>query len=329
MIRSRTLLLTLAIVPSLAACSGHASDQDASAAAVMPAARPAAPDAAELLAREVEAAEAFNKGDGRYFETLLSDTFVMQVDGHRVSKADLVRIVDGFTCDATPGWTFSRPQMLRISDDTHVLSYVSDMAGTCTMDGETNAILTPSRVSTVLVRNGDAWQVAFQGQNQIVDPSAPPATPAKKAPAKDTTPGAEVTGASAPPPAAPPADALTAALMAAETRVWDAWKDKDAGRITALTANDIGFVDLFGTFSATKAETLKSWTGPACNVTGYTLSNGVGTSISTGVAILTLIGSATGKCGNVDIAGQKIRVNTVYVKEGDAWKWAFGFNSPM
>lgn len=328
MIRSRKLLLTLAIVPCLAACSGYASNQDASAAAVAPAAAAAPPNTAKLLAREIEAAEAFNKGDGHFFEALLSDRFVMQVDGNRVSKTDLIRIVNGFTCDAKPGWTFSQPQMLRINNDTYVLSYVSDMAGTCTMDGATTDILTPSRVSTVLVRAGDSWQVAFQGQNQIVDPSAPQTTPSKQAPTKDATPGADVSNAAPPPPATQTTDPITTALMAAETRVWDAWKDKDASKITALTANEISFVDLFGNFSATKADILTSWTGSTCNVTGFTLTNGVGTPISPDIGIVTLTGSVTGKCGSLDISGQKIRVNTVYVKDGDDWKWAFGFNSP-
>ena len=30
----------------------------------------------------------------------------------------------------------------------------------------------------------------------------------------------------------------------------------------------------------------------------------------------------------VNISGQEIYATTVYVKDGDAWKWAFGFNSP-
>ena len=35
-----------------------------------------------------------------------------------------------------------------------------------------------------------------------------------------------------------------------------------------------------------------------------------------------------GTCGEQDIGGQAIHATTVYVKDGDAWRWAFGFNSP-
>jgi hypothetical protein len=39
-----------------------------------------------------------------------------------------------------------------------------------------------------------------------------------------------------------------------------------------------------------------------------------------------VVGSVDGNCG-----GQKpplVYGTSVYVKDGDAWKWAFGFNSP-
>lgn len=57
-------------------------------------------------------------------------------------------------------------------------------------------------------------------------------------------------------------------------------------------------------------------------------SHGVGTSISPNVAILTVTGTVEGTCVAQDISGMEIYATTVYVRHGDAWKWAFGFNSP-
>jgi len=60
----------------------------------------------------------------------------------------------------------------------------------------------------------------------------------------------------------------------------------------------------------------------------FTLTNGVGTSVSPTVGVLTLTGTVVGTCGGQDISGQRTYGNSVYVKDGGAWKWAFGFNSP-
>ncbi len=70
------------------------------------------------------------------------------------------------------------------------------------------------------------------------------------------------------------------------------------------------------------------WTGTTCQVTSVNLTDGVGTLVSPAVGILTLTGTVHGTCGGQDISGQKIHANTVYRKDGDGWKWVFGFNSP-
>ena len=75
-----------------------------------------------------------------------------------------------------------------------------------------------------------------------------------------------------------------------------------------------------------RADAVKDWTGSICEVKSFSLTNGVGTLLSPTVGILTLTGSVDGECG-----GQKpplVYGTSVYVKEADMWKWAFGFNSP-
>lgn len=286
----------------------------------------AAPTASALLSLDKQAARAYVNGDAAFFKGFLSNQFVMQQGGTRISKSDLIRMISGVRCAVRKGWAFTHPRMLKLSDDAYVLSYVSDMQGSCTADGKTEAMPSPIRAATVWVRDGARWRVAFHGTNLIVNPAAPSAgneqtVPAKSDPAATSanTDAASVASAT---------DPITDALMQAENAVWGAWMHKDAPKIGVLTARHIAFVDLFGTYTGNKAATTKAWTSALCEVSGFSLTHGIGTLIAPKVAILTLTGTVDGSCGGKDIRGQKVYGNSVYVKQGNAWKWAFGFNSP-
>lgn len=311
-LHSRYSRLILAAAVVLAAC-GPAKDSNAA----KPGAAAATADV--LLALDTQASEAYVKGNGKFFETILSDKMVMQQGGSRLSKTDVVKMISGIKCAVKGGWTLSKPQLLKIDDNTYVLSYESNIQGSCTTDGQTERMPSPVRAATVWVRHDGKWQAAFHGENLIIDPTIPP---------ENGKPAAIMKTAAAPAPAKSTADPITNALMKAENSLWDAWKTKDAKRIEGQTAKDIAFVDIFGNYSASKAAAIKVWTGPACEVSSFSLTNGVGTTVSPKVAILTLTGTVNGTCGGKDISGQKIYGNTVYVKVGNAWKWVFGFNSP-
>ena len=317
------LVLVAAAAITFAACgapAGNAPAKNSNANAAKPTA--AAPTADALLALDKQANEAFIKGDGKFFEGILSDKMVMIGGGQRMSKAAVVKMVGGTKCEIKEGWALTEPQVAKIDADTYVLSYKSNMEGTCTTDGKTEKQPSPIRAATVWVRNGDKWQAVFHGENLIIDPKAPPATPAKPADKKDDKAATDAK------PAAPVADPTTDAMMAVEKSVWEAWKVKDAKQIEDLTAKDITFVNIFGTYFANKADAIKDWTGATCDAKSFSLTDGVGTSVSPTVGILTLTGSVVGTCGGKDISGQKIYGTSVYVKVGDAWKWVFGFNSP-
>ncbi len=309
---SRHLPLVLAAAVASAACAGSA----------------AAPTAGALLALDKQAHEAYIKGDGKFFESLLSDKLVMRADGARLSKTDAVRMISAVKCEVREGWSLTQPQMLRIDHDTYVLSYKTTREGSCTADGKTAKLPSPVRAATVWVRSGDEWQAVFRGENLIVDPAAPQATDKQEEPKQAGKAAANANVAGAPAPAIPTADPSTSALMAAERSIWEAWRTHDARKIEDLTAEEIAFVNIFGTSFANKVATMKDWTSTACDVTSFTLTDGVGTSVSATVGILTLVGSVDGACGGQDISGLRIYGTSVYVKKGDAWKWVFGFNSP-
>ena len=186
----------------------------------------------------------------------------------------------------------------------------------------------PVRASTLWDRYGETWQAAFHGEYPIIDPANPPATAKNEASAAQSMAGAATDSSAAPPTAAPAAMPVTDALMAAENALWQAWMDKDAARITNLTAADISIVKLFGTFFPDKAATVADWTGTTCQVSSCALTDGMGTRVLPAVGVLTLKGTVNGTCGGQDMSGQVIYANTVYAKDGDTRKWVFGFNSP-
>lgn len=282
----------------------------------------AAPTVHALLALERQALEAYGKGDGKFFDSLLGDKFVEQRGGTRVSKADVVKHISGVKCEVNAGWALSEPQLLKIDNDAYVLTYVSNMQGSCTENGKTERIPSPVRAATVWIRNGGRWQVVFHGENPIVDPSAPLAIDKKAEVGNDVHGAANIDSAHK-----VTSDPITDALLAVDNAVEGGWMRHDAKEINATTANDIAFVDIYGTFSADKAATVKAWTSDLCQVSGYKVTNGVGTSVSPTVGILTLTGTYTGTCGGQDIGILKVYVNEVYVKVGGVWKWVFGFNS--
>ncbi len=265
---SRNSLLILAAAVALAACGRPTTrSRRRQRRTAEPVA--AAPTADALLALDKQATEAYVKGDGKFFENFLSDKMVMQQGGFRLSKTDFVKMISGVKCGVQDGWTFTKPQLLKIDDDTYVLSYESNIEGSCTVDGKSEKIPSPVRAATVWVRNGEKWLAAFQGENLIVDPTAPP--PADK---KDDKAAANTSTAAVPASAEPTADPITEALMTVENSAWDAWMTKDAKKIEDLTAKDIAFVDIFGAYSANKAAAIKVWTGSTCQISSFSLTNG-------------------------------------------------------
>jgi ketosteroid isomerase-like protein len=322
---------------------------------------PAAPTADALLALDKQANEAYLKGDSKFFEDFLNDKFVMTPGGHRAGKADSIKMIAGVKCDVKE-WKLEEPQMAKINDDTYVLSYKGTFDGTCNdgPDGKVEKIPSPVRAGTVWVRNGEKWQAVYHGETMIVEPKAPAgadktdakpaagekkeepkkAEPAKEEPKKAEPARAEtkkeepkkdektVTNtASAPAADKPVADANTEALVKIHTSGWEAWKAKDAKKLEEITASNLSVVDPMGGWHSGRADIIKMWTEEACkDVNSVKVTDGFASAVSPTVEILTLKGTADGTCN-----GQKngsLWQTAVYVKEGEAWKLAFMFESP-
>jgi hypothetical protein len=283
---------------------------DANAATVAEQAASAGPTQAVLLSLETSAYEAWKSKDAKFWEAFLSDKFVGWGSSGRLDKASATREYTGADCEIE-SYAISDVQLTPLGQDAAVITHKITVNGTC--GGQKNP--PASWAATVYVRDGSHWKAAFHAQAAIIDPAAPPVKPVGK-------------NAGGEPKQSKPADgdALTNALLPREKAVWEAWKDHDAKRMDALTTTNMQFINIFGIHLATKAEALKNWSGEGCNVKTISLTDAAATMISPTVGILTFHASADGTC-----FGQKVGPvwgSSIYVKDGDTWKWNFGINLP-
>lgn len=127
---------------------------------------------------------------------------------------------------------------------------------------------------------------------------------------------------------APKPSANTEALVKIHTSGWEAFKAKDAKKFEEILSSNMAFVDPMGGWHAGKANVIKLWTETMkCEgITKVSVTDGFATMLSPTVELLMVKGSSDGTCD-----GQKngaLWQTNAYVKEGDAWKLAFMFETP-
>jgi ketosteroid isomerase-like protein len=328
-------ILLAAASTFFAACAGPAANTGANnenTNTTKPVA--AAPTADALMALERHANEAYVRGDSKFFEGMLSDKFVVLTnDGQRMDKAATVKMIATVKCDIK-SMDLTEPAMSMIDADTYAFSYKATWDGTCNApDGQPMKVPSPIRSASIWVRSGDKWQAVFHGENLIVDPANPvspaasPKKPKEVEPKKDDKTAANSnTAPNTAAPASATPDANTDALVKVELALWEAWKEHDAKKLDALMAKDVSFVNIFGTYLATRADGIKDWTGAGCEVKSVSVTDGFATALSPTVEMLTRKGTADGTCGGQKIGGTDIWGVSIFVKDGDAWKFAFGMN---
>ena len=267
-----------------------------------------APKIDALMGLERTAIEAWNKGDSNFFKGMLSEKFVSREAERRLDKAAIVKMIADAKCDIKT-WTLDEPWMAKIDADTYVLSYRGTYVGTCPgSDGKSLKVPSPTRVATVWIRSDDKWQAVFHGENLIVDPkNASLSATARSSKAKR-------------------GDVRTKNLAALEKAAWQAWKDHDFKKMDGLTAKGLSFIDIFGNAYDNRDTILKTWSSNVCKVKSVTITDAVAFSFSPTVALLTHIGTADGTCYGEKLG--PIYGNSIYVKEGGAWKLAFTMNMP-
>ena len=273
-------------------------------------ATPAEPTQAVLVSLETSAYEAWKNKDEKFWKTFLSDKFVGWGSAGRLDKASAMKEYSGADCDIK-SYALSDVQMSPLGHDVALITYRVTANGTC--GGERNS--PGSWAAAVYVRDGNQWKAAFHADAAITEPAALSLSlDGKKGSGeqKQTKPTYR--------------DGHTDALFLLEEAVWEAWKDHDTKRLDGLTATNMQFINIFGTHLATKAEALKNWSGVGCDVKSVSLTDAAATMLSPTVGILTFHASADGTC-----FGQRVGPvwgSSIYVKDGDTWKWNFGINLP-
>ena len=291
-------------------CAGNVPANKANADSTPIKTAPAAPTKVALVTLEKSAYEAWKSKDAKFWDTFLSDKFVGYGSYGKLDKASAAKEYTGADCEIK-SYVLSDEQMTPLGTDAALLTHKTTVDGTC--GGQKVPAI--SWAAGVYVRDGDKWKGAFHAEAPVVDPKAAPAKPVDR---KAAPKGG----------AAKPADrdAGIEAMLAVERAVWEAWRAHDAKKLEDLTARDISFINIFGTYFATKADALKSWTGTGCDAKSVSVTDAARTMLSPTVGILTFKGAADGTC-----FGQKVGPiwgTSVYVKDGDAWKWSFGINLP-
>ncbi len=299
----------LATALVFAVCAGNATLNNANAANTAEKTAPPAPTKDALVALEKSAYEAWKSKDAKFWGTFLSDNFVGYGSSGKLDKASATQEYTGAGCEIK-SYDLSDERMRPLGKGVALITYKRTVDGTC--GGQ--KVPANSWAASVYVREGDQWKGAFHAESPIVDPTAAAAKPAanKEAPKAHETISV--------------GDAHTDAMLAVERTLWEDWRTHDAKKIEKLTARDISFINIFGTYFATKADALKDWSGTGCDVKRVSITDAAGTMLSPTVGILTFTGAADGTCyGQVPGA---IWGTSVYLREGNAWKWSFGINTP-
>lgn len=307
MTRFKRLGFTLATALIFAACgesalaneSNHSGKPDVSG-----------PSKETIVALEKSAYEAWKSRSANFWSTFLSENFVGWGSHGKVNKALAVKEHIRTDCEVKR-YALSDENVRSLGESGALLTYQATVDGTC--GGE--KLPTNSRAATIYAFDGKKWKPVFHAELEIVDPKQALGNAAKspQQPGGDAVPAADRT---------PNSDEL----LPVEKQIWDAWRTQNIKKLAELTADDISFINIFGTYFANKTDALHDWSGAYCDVKSVNFTDATATMVSPTVGILTFKAAADGTCN-----GFKVGVvwgSSVYVKSGNTWKWTFGINLP-
>ena len=141
---------------------------------------------------------------------------------------------------------------------------------------------------------------------------------------------AQPTPVASPPPAPKPKPAMTKAqilrkLSAAETKLWEAWKNKDVKPFkTNLTADSLMIGD---TGVSGKNDIVQMIASMPCEVKSFQLSDWKLTMLNSSTALITYKGSTEGTCAGAPIP--TVWASSVWVNRGGRWLSAHHQETPI
>lgn len=141
---------------------------------------------------------------------------------------------------------------------------------------------------------------------------------------------AQTTPAAAPSPSPKPKPVMTRKqilrkLSAAETKLWEAWKNKDARPFKASLAADSVMIGDNGV--AGKNDIVQMIGSMPCEVKSFALSDWKLTMLNSGAALITYKGSAEGTCDGKPIP--TVWASSVWVNRGGKWLSAQHQETPI
>ena len=308
--RITVISMTLAAAAIFAACGAPAGNNspagnnanagNSNANTAKPVA--AAPTKEALMTIEKAGWEAWKTRDAKWTEDNYWDKGFNLGGTGRTDKATMIKMTATQKCDIK-SYTLSDDKMQMAGPDVALLTYKAAQDATC--DGKKS----PANVwsAAVYVREGEKWKAAFYAEAPVVDPKAAPAKPAAAAPAKKDEAK----------PADAKSDPATDALLAVETKAWEAWKNKDAKGLDDFAGKDMVSLDASAGWTP-RDVTLKRWADPTCNIKTVKLTDAASVAYNSDYAMLTLKATVDGKCGTESVTPEWDA--TVYGKEGGAWK---------
>jgi Domain of unknown function (DUF4440) len=307
--KPRHVALTAAAGLLLTACAANAPANNSNAATAETVPAPPTKDA--LVTLERSAYEAWKSKDAKFWDTFLSDNFVGYGPSGKLDKASATKGYTGAPCEIA-SYALSDEQMRPLGKDAALLTHKLTVDGTC--GGQ--KVPTVSWTASVYVRDGDKWRGVFHAEAPVVDPQS-----VSTGPAAQQTAAGKVAATPAPP------GVTTDAMFALEKTLWEAWRTHDGKTMADLTANEISFINIFGTYFPNKAAALKDWTGTGCDIGSVSVTDATSTMLSPRAGILTFNATADGTCYGSQVHSG-IWGTSVYVKDGDVWRWVFGINLP-
>ncbi len=269
----------------------------------------AAPTKDEMMALERSAYDAWKNKNAGFWDGFLAANFSGYGLAGRLDKAAAIKEYAGADCDVK-SVTLADDQMTQIAPDVVAVSYKATLDGTC--GGQ--KLPAEQWAGGLYVRQNGKWQGAFHASAPVFDPKAPASSPRAVSPPPAASPGAAGS------------DATTSAIVAAETKIWEAWKNKDAAAMESALGKDFTAVGGMGRWD--RAQTMKMWvTESKCDVKSYSLTEPKTTSLANNVTLLTYKGSGVGTCDGQPIQTEWYGV--AYVNDAGTWKPVWFISVPQ
>ncbi len=263
-----------------------------------------------LVALEKQAWEAWKNKDAKFLEGYMSDKYIGFGPTGRTDKATAIRSIVDPKCEVK-SFAFSNEEVTLAGSDAAILTFKAAPDYTC------GDIKGPKEVwsASIYIREGGNWKSVFY--NEVV-PNDPQAV-VDDSPAAMTSGGDKKTAADL-----KMSDPTTAALLAIETKAWEAWKKRNPESLSALLTGDFLVIDSAGRHD--RGSAVKMWTEPTCEIKSFSVNDPVGVAVTKDLSIFTAKVSADGKCSG--FAVKPVWQSSVFVKDGDSWKYVMIFQNP-